>query len=418
VPEDHSHPDARWALPAHAGACALVQSTAWALQGVMPVLAIKRFHANEWQALLITATPVVFYSLSIFWNDLLKRSRFGHYLASFWLIASLPLAFVAFADTYWHLLVAHLVACVGGAGFPSINSEVLQSLYHPSRRGRMYSINWGLTAVATACFGFSLGAWLNADEEAFRLFLPIIAGLQGLGVLLFAWLSRVSGHAHTPAPGASGLARLVEPIVHMRAILKADPVFARYEAAYMTYGVGWMIAAALLPNLVTAKLELDYKQIAESTQVAYLAALVLALFPAGLLMDRMGAVRSTAISFFMLAAYPLALAFVSDRHQLLFVSVYFGLAHAGASVGWTVGPVSLAPSPDKATAYLAIHATFVGIRGKLFQGLGVLLYWATGDFTVPLLVAAAAYLWSGWQMRSLDRRMRVEKATATPPAGA
>jgi hypothetical protein len=71
-----------------------------------------------------------------------------------------------------------------------------------------------------------------------------------------------------------------------------------------------------------------------------------------------------------------------------------------------LGPVSFAPTPDKVPQYVAIHATFVGIRGKIFQGLGVLIYSLTGSFAIPFVVAAGAYAWSSWQMFSLYRRMK------------
>lgn len=402
----------------HITAASFVHATSFALQGILAVIAIKRFHANEWQSLLITATPTIFYSLSIFWNDFFKRTKFHRYLTFFWLLAGLPLAFMGFAHNYWMLLIPHLLSCIGGAGYPPITGELLQALYPPARRGRIYSFLWGTTLIAAAAFGFALGKWLTHDPDSYRIFLPIVAGMQLVGVALLALLSRVSGHAAARTTDTSTndnghLAKLLDPITHMGRILKADPTFARYEAAYMTYGIGWMIASALLPLLVTKRLNLDYDQIAQSTQVAYLLALVAVLFPAGLLMDRLGAIRTTAGSFLLLGFYPFALIFVRDNTSLTWVSAFFGLAHAGASVGWTIGPVSLAPTPQHVPQYMAIHATFVGIRGKLFQGLGMLLYWFTGDFLIPLTVAGLAYFWSAIQMWQLHRR--VQRNTTPSP---
>lgn len=397
-------------LSLHVLAAALVHASSFAVQAILAVIAIKRFDANAWQSLLITATPTIFYSLSIFWNDFFKRMKFGHYLTAYWLLACLPLAFMGLATNYWLLLVPHLISCIGGAGYPPITGELLQTLYEPTRRARIYSVLWGTSLVAAAAYGLALGKWLTHDPDSYRIFLPIVAGMQLAGVLCLRLLSHVSGHARSRPVEIDHhekghFAKLVDPITHMGRILKADPTFARYEAAYMTYGVGWMIATALLPLFVTERLKLDYDQIAQSTQVAYLLALVVVLFPAGLLMDRFGAVRTTAASFALLGFYPFALIFVHDSHSLALASVFFGFAHAGASVGWTIGPVSLAPTPAHVPQYMSIHATMVGIRGKLFQGLGVLLYWWTGDFYVPLTVAGLAYFWAGIQMWQLHRRM-------------
>jgi MFS family permease len=133
-----------------------------------------------------------------------------------------------------------------------------------------------------------------------------------------------------------------------------------------------------------------------------------------MLMDRVGAAKSTGLSFLLLGLYPIGLIFADDADSLWWVSLYYGLSHCGASVGWMLGPVSFAPSPDKVPQYVAIHATFVGIRGKLFQALGVFLYELTHDFTIPFIVAALSFVWSAWQMFALDRRMR-PKPESKPP---
>lgn len=408
----------RWVVPIHILGVALVQASAMAMAGILPIIARKRFDANEWETLLITATPTIFFSLSIFWNDVFQRRRMGPYLVLFWLVACLPIAFIAQAHSYWGLLIPHLIACVGGAGYHPAAGELLRDLYPEHVRGRIYAVIWGASMVFGALIGYAVGYLLKVDGEAFRYALPGVVAAQAVGIALLILLSHASGHAAKRAAAAlvarrqthsSLWSRVWGPISHAKEVLAADPVFARYEGAYMTYGVGWMIAYALLPILVTEKLKLEYDTIAASTQVAYLLALVAMIYPAGILLDRMGAVRSTAISFAMLALYPLGLALSRNAHDLTFASIVFGISHAGASMGWMLGPVAMAPSPDKVPQYVAIHATLVGVRGKLFQFLGVLLFSLTGSFTVPLILASAAYLWAAAQMWRLLRVMRERK---------
>lgn len=405
-----------WLLPAHVLGVALLQSTWMAVQFVVPVLARKRFDANDWQTLLITATPTIFFSLSIFWNDLFSRRGFGSYLFIYWLVGCAPLAWMGFAGDYWTLLIPHLITCIGGAGYHPAAGDLFRSLYPEKSHGRTYGILWGASMIFGAVGGYIVGDSLSRSEDAFRFFFVGSAALQLAGVGIFSWLSRVSGHSASRRLSTherTRLRTLIDPIVHMKDVLRADPVFARYEAAYMTYGVGWMIAYALLPIVVTSKLHLDYDKIANSTNVPYLIAIVFMIWPAGWLMDKLGAVRSTGLSFLLLTIYPLGLIWASDADQLLLVSIVYGVAHAGASVGWMLGPVSLAPSPAKVPQYVAIHATLVGIRGKVFQGLGVLLYSLTDSFVLPLLIAAAAYLWSAWQMWRLNELMLVRKQADT-----
>lgn len=385
----------------------LLQATSTSVITLMPILAAKRFFAGEWEVLFITAAPTVFFTLSIFWNDLFKHTRFSPYMLVYWAIACLPLAFIGLANNYWMLLIPHLICSVGGAGYHPAAGELLNRLYPGAIRGRVYSVIWAISLLAGAGIGYGLGKAMKGNEEAFRVILPLTAIVQLSGVLLFSWIARKidcdTGRVKV-SEDRTLYQRIVEPITHMREVLKNDSVFARYEAAYMTYGIGWMITYALLPTLVTKKLNLGYDEIATSTQVAYLFGMVLMLWPAGWLMDKLGPVRSTGLSFAMLTFYPIGLIFAPDVWWLTVVSFIYGISHAGTSVGWMLGPVSLAPSPDKVPQYVAIHATFVGIRGKIFQGLGVLLYSTTQSFTLAFSLAAIAFAWSAvqmWQLNSL-----------------
>lgn len=406
---------AAWIIVTHLLAHMLIQSTAMAVAFIIPVLAIKQFGAGEWKSLILTAAPTVFFSLSIFWNDIFKRLKLGRYLWLYWFVACLPIGLCGLATSYWSLVPLFLIGCAGGSAYYPASGELYKALYPEQLRGRLYSVIWGGSTVFTAGLSFGMGAWLGHDPGAYSAFLPGCAALQAVGVGLFLWLSHASGHGasrETPRIPKFRLSKVFEPVGHMKEVLRADPVFARYEAAYMTYGVGWMIVYALLPLFVTDKLHLSYEQITQSKDVAYLLAVVLMIYPAGMLMDKVGPIRSTGLSFALLTLHPLGLLFVHGPAQLAIVSVIYGVAHAGANMGWMLGPVSLAPSPDKVPQYVAIHATLVGIRGKVFQLAGVGLLWATGSFYPPLAVAALAYAWSGWQMWRLSERVRLKAPSA------
>ncbi len=393
------------ALPLHVLAVALVNSTWMASQFILPIIARREFKANDFETVLITASPTIFFSFSIFWNDVFKRTSFGKYLWMYWLVACLPMVAVAGATEYWMILVPHLVACIGGAGYHPAAGDLLNHLYPAATRGRWYSIIAASSMATGAIAAFFIGESMDIDNQAFRIFLPLIVGMQGLGLLVMSWLSHRSGHSERRVLAANDSrslwTRVVEPITHTKEVLREDPVFAKYEASYMVYGVGWMICYALLPMLID-HLKLPYGEATRSTQFAYLIALCLAYWPAGLLMDKLGAIRSTGLSFLMLSLYPIGMIFATGgKVDLIFVSAWYGLAHAGASVGWILGPVALAPSKEKVAQYVAIHSTMVGIRGKIFQGLGVFLYWLSGNFGVPLALAAIGFLYSGYLMFKL-----------------
>ncbi len=402
----------------------LVQSTQNAVFFILAVLAKKRFGATDSQAVLITAAPTVLFVTGIFWNDVFRRARLGRYLWVYWLIACAPLLLAPLISHYWQLLTLHLIVCVGIAGYHPAAGELLKHLYPDASRGRIFSVLSASNMLINAACGFAVGVLLDHDAESFRWYMPLAAGLQGMGILIFWLMARRSGLIGSrPAPldeaRAMHIARVLEPIAHMRQVLREDRVFFRYEAAYMTYGVGWMICAALLPLIVTNRLGLNYESVAESTHVAYLVALVAALVPCGMLMDRWGPAKTSGISFAALTLYPIGLVLARDSTQLAIVSVIYGLAHSGTHLGWTLGPVSLAPSPQKVPQYVAIHATLVGLRGAVFQFVGVGIYKLTGSFTWPLVIAAIAFVWASTRMLGLQSDLKEvakrAKAAAAPP---
>jgi MFS family permease len=402
---------------------AMIQASQTAVMFILSVLAKKQFEAGKLEVLIIQSAPTVLFVLSIFWNDLFGRRTFGRYLRTYWLVASAPMLLAPFAHNVWMLIVPYLVACLGASGHMPVAGELLKKLYPGRSLGRTYSLIWGTAMTVGALASAGVGKWLTYDAEAFRIYIPIASVVQLAGVFTLWRLAEATGlagarrqelarrRADPVAPVEEEgvvrqLARTFRPVTNMGTVLREDPTFARYEGAYMTYGIGWMIGNALLPLLVTEGLHLQYDEVAESTQVPYLVAVVAMLLPAGWLLDRVGAVRTTGFSFFLLALYPVGLLLAGDSLELAFVSVWYGMAHAGATVGWMLGPVALAPTPQKVPTYVAIHATLVGLRGTIFQSLGVLLYWVTGGFEVPLALAAGAYVWAGVQMLTLHRRTK------------
>ena len=401
-------------LIGHTLAGVLIMSVWFGISSMMAVLARKRFDAGDWQTLLITAAVPTLLSLSIFWNDLLRRMTIGRYLVVHWAGTMLPLAGAALARDFWMLFACFALAAAGFAGWSPVSGEVLKRFYPDAIRGRAFGIINSATFLGMTATSFVVGRALDGSPNSFRIYLPAAAVAYGGGVLLLRQLVGRTGTDDARAPSAAaapGFRGVLAPMLQMRAVLRADRTFYRYEAAFMTYGVGWMVCNALLPVLATDRLHMSYTAFAASTQVIYPACMLLMIYPMGRLMDRIGPTRVSGLSFALLTLYPLGLLFAGSVSAVGGATVVYGIAMAGVQIAWMLGPVTLAPSPDKVAHYVAIHATLVGLRGILAQGLGMAVYRLTGSFTWPFALAAASYAWASWQMWRLHRLM-------TPPAAA
>ena len=372
---------------------------------------------KDWQTTLVTAAVPMFMMLSIFWNALLRRYTLRTYLLVWWLVAVVPLGCLALVQNYWQLLACHVLATAGLGGASPINGKLLKHFYSDAHRGRMYALLNVVTLGGGMASAYLVGAWIEHDPHAFRIYFPVAAVLQLAGIAILLGLARLTRMADEVAVVTSGFwSGLLGPVLHMGATLRADRTFLRFERAFMTYGAAYMLCDALLPVLATAKLGLRYEDYALSTQVVMRAVCLLAILPMGWLLDRLGAVRISGLAFAVLAVYPLLLLVAGSSGGLGVANIAYGLGMAGVQMSWLLGPVTLAGDPEKVPHYVAIHATLVGVRGIVFQALGMLLYKLTGSFTWPLIAAVAAFLWAAVQMRQLARTPAV-KGCDRGPAG-
>ncbi len=369
---------------------------------------------KDWQTTLVTAAVPTCFLLSIFWHELLRRVTLRTYLAVFWLVAVLPLGCIAFVRNYEQLLGCHLIATIGFAGWAPVNGKLLKSFYDDAVRGRMYAVlnvvalGGGIAAV------YVVGRWMEAAPEAFRPYFVASAVLQIAGLALLVRLARLTGTADEPAPAEPWRAAVLRPLHNMHAILRTDRRFRRYEIAFMNYGAAFMICEALLPVLTTARLGMRYEEYAHMTQVATKVAMLALMLPMGWLLDRIGPMRTSAVAFAGLSAYPLLLLAATGPWGIAAASGVFGFGMAGVMMGWMLGPVILAGRAADVPQYVAIHATLVGVRGVIFQGAGMGLYQLTGSFTWPFLAAAVAFFWAAVQMWRLHRDLPTEGRPAPP----
>jgi MFS family permease len=395
-------------------AAALTQAVYFGIAGMMPLLARKRFEADDWQTVLVTAIMPTLMVLSVFWGDFLRRVRLRRYLSVHWAIAALPLAAAGFAESFWTLLFWYGIACVGSAGWSPVAGELLKGFYGDAKRGRAFALVNTAMLLSWTCITLGIGYALDVNENAYRIYLPLAAGLYGLGILLLRSLvltTNLQAKRNLELKESFQLRRFIEPVLHMNEILRTDRLFASYEMAFMTYGIGFMICSALLPVMATDKFDMNYTDFAQSTQAISPLCMLLMTYPMGRVMDRLGPAKTSCLSFAWLAAYPVALLIATTVFGVGVATAIYGAAMAGVHIGWMLGPVTFARTPERVGQYVAIHTTLVGLRGVFAQGLGMLIYVLTGHFGWPFGLASLAFAFASWQMWRLSERMKTELPT-------
>jgi hypothetical protein len=204
-----------------------------------------------------------------------------------------------------------------------------------------------------------------------------VAGITGLSA---AWLYRRMRVRQSfrlkQAEVAEGGTSEVFSLGVMRKILKADPSYRRFMTCLAFYGAGNLMIAAQLVVLFSDRLHLSaLMQIGVLTIVPLLCVPVFTplwarMFDAGHVIEfraRQCWVLIAAMSVVIVAVF-------TGWVPLLWVaSVLFGIATAGANLGWNLGHNDFA-SLGKVQQYMGVNVTLTGMRGLIAPPLGVVAY--------------------------------------------
>ena len=403
---------------------------------IMPVMLLKDFNAASWHIPIATSALSAMFLLSICWNEIYLRSNVRIYLLLVYLLAYLPVAGIALCHRPEWVLAIVLLSSMGLAGFNSLNGDMLRHCYAEPIRSEVWGLLNAVWQGAIMVLAYAVGKWLDADGQAFRIYMPVSAVLLAIGVWLLARIT------YEPLFAERARARPTQPVgealrsayANMTKTLREDPVFRRYETAFGIYGMGWMTCAALLPFLAVDILNMSYTGFARSTQVAFKLTFILMIIPAGSLIHRFGPIRVAGRCFALMSLWPVGMTLVSllpagllqsrvelglgrplvSELSLAVVMVASAVATSGIHLAWTLGPVALARDPAHAASYLAIHATLVGVRSVVAQFPAVLLYRLTGQIWLPLSLAIVLFLTGAWLMRRLERAPQAPTEPAVP----
>jgi len=381
----------------------------WAALAMVPVLLRGHFHAGEWQTAMCTAAIPVMFMLSVAWNELYRRLNPLTYITIVWLIAVAPLGGIALCHRAESVLACVVTSAIGLAGMNPLNGDILRNCYPPTVRSKVYGVTQAIAQFTVMSVTYGIGLWLDLNNEAYRIYMPLsMVGIGGGMVLVY----RITRHRlfqerlkhQTTETFTASLCNLYRNMIR---VFREDPDFRRYEIAFFIYGLGWSSCQALLPFLVVDKLQFTYAEVAQSTQAALQVTLMLMILPTSHLMDRHGPVRLAMWGMALIPLYPIGLMLASGVTALTLITIWFAIGISAIHLAWTIGPITLAPSASDAPNYLAIHASLVGPRSIIGQFSAVGVYLLTGRMIeIPLAGAIVCFIGGALAMHRLDRHRK------------
>jgi MFS family permease len=403
--------------------CGMVfQGVWWAGYILVPFVLAKSLDASGGLITLTVMMDMGGMLLAIYWGHLLRR--FDRQSITFWggvggrLVLVLSPAVHTAAGFAVVLAVAYFF---GSLMYPAQNA-ILQTNFRPRLAGRVWGVGTCLQNVTAAVASILIGRLLDRDPSLFSV---IYAVIGALGFVYLAILSRLSQAAPAdavptaaapslsadprariqPAPamgdawpmsakrwllppplpeiGPLTVGRLwrglLRPFLDGVQTFRRDRHYLWYEVNFTTYGLAFLAIYPILPILFRDHLGLNYEQIS-TARIVIASAGVAILGPVmGRMMDRYHPARLCALSFGLIALYPIGL-WLSDSltvldpaHMIYLTFGLYALGMGGVNIAWNVGSIAFAP-PGEGGHYQGIHVSMVGLRGLAGPALGFAVY--------------------------------------------
>jgi MFS family permease len=281
---------------------------------------------------------------------------------------------------------------------------LLHTNYPPAVRGRMYGLAMAVMFLGAALTAKLAGNLLDRDPRWLRVVFPAAALLGAPGLLLLGRIRwRRQRRRRDPVRARPGL-EMREAWREAFRILREDKAFRTYEIGFMLYGCGFLCSVGLLVLYAEDELGLTYDQWTSAQFLSYPLAQVIGAALLGRVADRLGIVRTTAVSFGLLGLFFGLMPFVRSATGLVAAYAVWGVAMAGVSLGWSLGPLHFA-AERRAHMYTAVHFSLVGVRSLFAPLLGYLVertfsYPAAFGLSVGLVLVAMVTVWRmGRQLR-------------------
>jgi len=357
------------------------------------VIARKTLGASELAVTLLSMTFPIANFTSIWWGRLLvgRDQRPAVLGAGLFGFAILSTGF--FLATVPHLIGLYLFYYLTFALIIPAENRILQQHVRAGKIGRLFGVANGMRMVTSAGVAALAGYYLEKVAGGYHHLFVIAALLGLLGVWQIGSVRTGAKNNETAEPLSFSI--IAGPLKKAAHLLRRRPDYFRFEAAFMIYGMAFMLLLPVIPLYLVDDLGFGYKTIGFVRGGVHLLAIALSIPVFGHLFDRSTPHRIAVGSFLTLAVFPVLLLGAgrlegSARLNLVVAAfAVFGIGLGGLSVLWSLSSIRFAGRED-AGVYHSVHVTATGIRGLFAPLLGYFVMTTWGKREALFL---AACLW-------------------------
>ncbi len=285
--------------------------------------------------------------------------------------------------------------------YPNINF-FLKNSYQHHNFGFLYSMSTSLNKIIMMIVTFVYGFLLDADPMIFRYVLPVVGVLAVLSAFLLTLIPFKERPDQIVNSDYSKKGVFRSAFDDIFGTLKGNRTFLWFQAAFMLYGLSFMIGTPSTNLFYKEILDLNYSSVAFYRNIYNIVAIVVLPFM-GRFLGKTGPMRFGIITFLSLLFYFLFVILtglfpthfyvfnIKIFHIMIIALLFHGLFASTMSLLWNIGSAYFGKDRD-AARYQNVHLFLTGIRAIPAPILGIWIYEQWGyvacfSTTIVLLIA-------------------------------
>ena len=327
----------------------------------------------------LIAAPALANITSFIWAVLAHGKRKIPFITALQLGVLISIALMALAPRtpagLFMLVAAAFSARILLAGIVTIRATIW-GVNYPEQRAKLTGKFQTVSVTITSLIAIGLGAAMQYNENAYRIFIPIGGLIALLGVSSYARIRLRTERIILKNEQEQTEQNNKTSILSGFKVLKEDKEYRNFQTCQLLLGFGNIMSWT--PFVIMAKQQFDigYFWGIMLTQVIPLMMMPFAIPLWAKLLDSVHIVQFRAIHSWVFVASMLCALIAGQANIVgfLFVaSIFRGIAFGGGALAWNLGHLQFVKA-DKSQDYMSIHVTLTGLRGLTAPFAGVALY--------------------------------------------
>ena len=327
----------------------------------------------------LIAAPALANITSFIWATLAHGKRKIPFITALQLGVLISIALMAIAPKspagLYMIVAAAFSARILLAGIVTVRATIW-GVNYPQHRAKLTGKVQTVSVTITSLIAIGLGAAMQYNENAYRIFIPIGGLIALAGVSSYARIRLRTERLILKNEQEQADSNNKTSLLSGFKVLKDDKEYRAYQTCQLLLGFGNIMSWTPFVIIAKQQFDIDYFWGIMLTQVIPLMMMPFTIPIWAKLIDTMHIVQFRAIHSWVFI-FSMACALIAGQANLvgfLFAaSVLRGIAFGGGALAWNLGHLQFV-KPEKSQDYMSIHVTLTGLRGLTAPFAGVAIY--------------------------------------------